>query len=161
MNTADFFLIFLQNAMSLLSHFGFLNYFGPQRFGLDDKEVNACDIGLAMLQGDMVGCFIENRQGRTHGRTQGTAESRPWDKGEARSSRPLDKGGAVPPLKCFLALRALLWSQNKGGPGDPGPSPGSATTRSFQNTHFPCCINGNFREPQMWGWERVLVRDLA
>lgn len=71
------FFIFLQNAMSLLSHFGFLNYFGPQRFGLDDKEVNACDIGLAMLQGDMVGCFIENRQGRTHGRTQGTAESRP------------------------------------------------------------------------------------
>lgn len=65
MNTADFFFIFLQNAMSLLSHFGFLNYFGPQRFGLDDKEVNACDIGLAMLQGDMVGCFIENRQGRT------------------------------------------------------------------------------------------------
>ena len=55
---------FLQNAMSSLSHFGFLNYFGPQRFGLDDKEVNACDIGLAMLQGDMVGCCIENRQVR-------------------------------------------------------------------------------------------------
>ena len=79
MNTADFFLIFLQNAMSLLSHFGFLNYFGPQRFGLDDKEVNACDIGLAMLQGDMVGCFIENRHGRTHGRAQGTAGSRPFN----------------------------------------------------------------------------------
>ena len=64
---------FLQNAMSPLSHFGFLNYFGPQRFGLDGKEVNACDIGLAMLQGDMVGCFIENREGRTHRRAQGTS----------------------------------------------------------------------------------------
>ena len=64
---------FLQNAMSPLSHFGFLNYFGPQRFGLDDKEVNACDIGLAMLQGDMVGCCIENRQGRTHGRALGAS----------------------------------------------------------------------------------------
>lgn len=72
-------LIFLQDAMSPLSHFGFLNYFGPQRFGLDDKEVNACDIGLAMLQGDMVGCCIENRQGRTHRRAQGTAGSRPLD----------------------------------------------------------------------------------
>ena len=40
--------------MSSLSMNGFLNYFGPQRFGLDDKEVNACDVGLAMLQGDMV-----------------------------------------------------------------------------------------------------------
>ena len=70
---------FLQNAMSSLSHFGFLNYFGPQRFGLDDKEVNACDIGLAMLQGDMVGCYIENRQGRTYGRAQGTAGSRPFN----------------------------------------------------------------------------------
>ena len=40
--------------MSSLSLRGFLNYFGPQRFGLDDKEVNACDIGLAMLQGDAV-----------------------------------------------------------------------------------------------------------
>ena len=68
---------FLQNAMSPLSHFGFLNYFGPQRFGLDDKEVNACDIGLTMLQGDMVGCFIENRKGRTHRRAQGTSRILP------------------------------------------------------------------------------------
>ena len=48
------FLFSFQDATSSLSHHGFLNYFGPQRFGLDDKEVNACDIGLAMLQGDMV-----------------------------------------------------------------------------------------------------------
>ena len=60
--------------MSHLSYFGFLNYFGPQRFGLDDKEVNACDIGLAMLQGDMVSCCIENRQGRNHGRAQGASK---------------------------------------------------------------------------------------
>ena len=59
--------------MSPLSHLGFLNYFGPQRFGLDDKEVNACDIGLAMLQGDMVGSCIENRQSRAHRRAQGAS----------------------------------------------------------------------------------------
>ena len=55
---ASFFLSFLttsfQEAVSSLSLNGFLNYFGPQRFGLDDREVNACDIGLAMLQGNMV-----------------------------------------------------------------------------------------------------------
>ncbi|PFX26657.1 Pseudouridylate synthase 7-like protein [Stylophora pistillata] len=44
----------IQDAVSSLSLRGFLNYFGPQRFGLDDKEVNACDIGLAMLQGDAI-----------------------------------------------------------------------------------------------------------
>ena len=43
-----------QDAMTSLSTNGFLNYFGAQRFGMDDKEVNASDIGLAMLQGDMV-----------------------------------------------------------------------------------------------------------
>lgn len=43
-----------QDSISSLTLKGFVNYFGPQRFGLDDKEVNACDIGLAMLQGDMV-----------------------------------------------------------------------------------------------------------
>jgi len=42
-----------ESIFSLTSN-GFLNYFGPQRFGSDDKEVNASDIGLAMLQGDMV-----------------------------------------------------------------------------------------------------------
>ena len=40
-----------------MSLHGFLNYFGPQRFGLDDKEVNACDVGLAMLQGDVARKF--------------------------------------------------------------------------------------------------------
>ena len=40
--------------MTSLSLNGFLNYFGAQRFGMDDKEVNASDIGLAMLQGNMV-----------------------------------------------------------------------------------------------------------
>ncbi|KAK2566725.1 Pseudouridylate synthase PUS7L [Acropora cervicornis] len=44
----------IQEAVSSLSFNGFLNYFGAQRFGMDDKEVNACDIGLAMLQGNMV-----------------------------------------------------------------------------------------------------------
>ncbi|KAL9965388.1 hypothetical protein ACROYT_G029183 [Oculina patagonica] len=43
----------VEDSISSLSLNGFLNYFGPQRFGLDDKEVNACDIGLAMLQGNM------------------------------------------------------------------------------------------------------------
>ena len=33
---------------------------------------------------------------------------------------------------CFSALRASVWSKNKGGPGPPGPLPGSATG------HLPC-----------------------
>ena len=41
-------------------------------------------------------------------------------------SRPLDKGGWSPP-QIFSALRASLWSKNKGEPGLPGRSPGSAT----------------------------------
>ncbi|KAJ7333037.1 pseudouridine synthase [Desmophyllum pertusum] len=44
----------VEDSVASMSLNGFLNYFGPQRFGLDDKEVNACDIGLAMLQGDTV-----------------------------------------------------------------------------------------------------------
>ncbi|XP_068732862.1 pseudouridylate synthase PUS7L-like isoform X3 [Montipora capricornis] len=44
----------IKEAVTSLSLNGFLNYFGPQRFGVDDNEVNACDIGLAMLQGNMV-----------------------------------------------------------------------------------------------------------
>ena len=46
-----------------------------------------------------------------------------------RSSRPLDKGreGLVS-QKIFPALRASVWSKNRGGRGGlPGPSPGSAT----------------------------------
>ena len=35
-------------------------------------------------------------------------------------------GGAVSP-KTFSALQALVWSKNMGGPGPPGPSPGSDT----------------------------------
>ena len=37
-------------------------------------------------------------------------------------------GGGLPPKKIFSALQASFWSENKdGGPGPPGPSPGSAT----------------------------------
>ena len=43
-----------------------------------------------------------------------------------RSSRPLDKGEAVS-KNIFSVLRASVWSKNKGEPGPPGPSPGSAT----------------------------------
>ena len=46
-----------------------------------------------------------------------------------RSSSPLHKGGRS--LKIFFsALRASVWSQNKGGAGPPGPSPRSATVQS-------------------------------
>ena len=34
---------------------------------------------------------------------------------EARSSIPLDKGGGESPNKIFSALRASVWSKNKGG----------------------------------------------
>ena len=40
----------------------------------------------------------------------------------------LSGGGAVSPI-FFLALRATVWSENKGVPGPSGPSPGSATVR--------------------------------
>ena len=56
-----------------------------------------------------------------------SAGSKPWDKGEVRSSRPLDKrdgecGGRCPP-------KIFVWSKNDGGggAGPPGPFPGSAT----------------------------------
>ena len=42
------------------------------------------------------------------------------------SRSPSDKGGPVC-KKIFSALGASFWSKNKGGPGPPGPSPGSAT----------------------------------
>ena len=46
-----------------------------------------------------------------------------------------NKGGGHPDpeirgragLIFFPALRASVWSKNKGGPGPPGPSPGCAT----------------------------------
>ena len=46
-----------------------------------------------------------------------------------QSSRPKDKvgGGGRSPKKFFSALRASFWSENKGGPGPLGPSPGFAT----------------------------------
>ena len=47
--------------------------------------------------------------------------------GGGRSSRPLDSGERSP-KKVFSALRASVWSKNKGGgPGPPGPSPRPAT----------------------------------
>ena len=36
------------------------------------------------------------------------------------------EGGGRSPPKIFSALRASIWSKNMGGPGLPGPSPGSA-----------------------------------
>ena len=47
---------------------------------------------------------------------------RPSDKG-GRSSRPWDKGGPGLKKKFFSALRASVWSKNKGGHGPPGPFP--------------------------------------
>ena len=53
-----------------------------------------------------------------------SAGSRPWDKGDARSPRPLDKrgggmGAGVP--------KKFLFGPKTRGAGPPGPSPGSAT----------------------------------
>ena len=49
--------------------------------------------------------------------------------GGGRSSGPLDKAGGRSPKKIFSALRASVWTKNKGGGGGapPGPSPGSGT----------------------------------
>ena len=33
---------------------GFVNYFGPQRFGFEDSSISSVDIGLAMLKGDFI-----------------------------------------------------------------------------------------------------------
>ena len=52
------------------------------------------------------------------------------DKGGGRSSGPLDKAGGRSPKKIFSALRASVWTKNKGGGGGgapPGPYPGSGT----------------------------------
>ena len=37
------------------------------------------------------------------------------------------RGGGPVSKKHVSALQASVWSKNKGGPGPPGPSPGSAT----------------------------------
>ena len=48
-----------------------------------------------------------------------SAGSKPWDKGDARLSRPLDKrGGGDRSLP-----KIFLWSKNKGGSGPPGSLP--------------------------------------
>ena len=49
--------------------------------------------------------------------------------GGGRSFRPWDKEGAA--SKRFSALRASVWSKNKGGLSPPGPFPGSATDSSL------------------------------
>ena len=51
-----------------------------------------------------------------------SAGSKPWDKGEVRSSRPLDKRG----VGAGVSKKIFVWSKNKEGP-PPVPSPGSAT----------------------------------
>ena len=43
----------LDAAISDITCDGFVNYFGPQRFGLEGNAINAADIGLAMLKGEM------------------------------------------------------------------------------------------------------------
>ena len=43
--------------------------------------------------------------------------------GGGGSSRPLDKEGALSPIKIFLALRASVSSKNRGGPGAPWVAP--------------------------------------
>ena len=49
-----------------------------------------------------------------------SAGSKPWDKGEVRSPRPLDKrGGGWGPV----SQKNFVWSKNKGGDGPPGSFP--------------------------------------
>ena len=43
----------MQKAVENVKKYGFINHFGRQRFGQDDSP-RADEIGLAMLQGDMV-----------------------------------------------------------------------------------------------------------
>ena len=47
---------FVQRCMSSLESNGFINYYGPQRFGVtgEDMTINSPNIGLAMLQQDPV-----------------------------------------------------------------------------------------------------------
>ena len=75
-----------------------------------------------------------------------SAGSRPWHEvGGGRSSKPLDKGrGRRSPKKLFLALRASVWSKNKGG-GGPGHSPGSASAMIWLyvqsvTRNLACCL---------------------
>ena len=52
-------------------------------------------------------------------RKETTVGCRPWDKGDARSSRP-GGGRGVSLQKIFSALRGSVWSKYKGKPGTPG-----------------------------------------
>ena len=44
----------VKTAVSNVTVNGFVNYFGEQRFGLEDNPVSSSDVGLAMLNGDFV-----------------------------------------------------------------------------------------------------------
>ena len=44
----------VKTAVSNVTINGFVNYFGEQRFGLEDNPVSSADVGLAMLNGDFV-----------------------------------------------------------------------------------------------------------
>ena len=70
------------------------------------------------------------------------AGSRPLNKGGGRSpKKPLDKGGGGLQKKMLSSLRASVWSKNKGGPGLPGPSPGSVTELSERLEQAPVTLN--------------------
>ena len=50
----------------------------------------------------------------------------------------IGKASGLKKIFSFLALRASIWSKNKGaGPGPPGPSPGSATETSLRKQPVP------------------------
>ena len=57
--------------------------------------------------------------------------SRPPDKGEGGG------GGGHPDPEIRRTARSPFWSKNKGGPGPPGPSSGSATSFIF----LPCLLS--------------------
>ena len=87
-----------------------------------------------------------------------SAGSRPWDNGGARSSRPLDKGGTRSPKQLFSALRASVWSKNKGEIScPPSPSPGRHwSVRSLQKKHLNCIhlneLHTWVHDTVMWHW---------
>ena len=44
----------VETAVANVKQNGFVNYFGPQRFGFEDSSSSSVDIGLAMLKGDFI-----------------------------------------------------------------------------------------------------------
>ena len=68
-------------------------------------------------------------------RKEATVGCRPWDKGDARSSRPGGGRGGGSLQKIFSALRGSVWSKNKGKPGTPGEL---GSPRDFLGG-FDCC----------------------